>query len=213
MSERSGGYRIKYWNNHHRESYTCPDCGRSKDQLSNGFEVHHIDGDPTNNQLKNLVGLCTVCHKLREGKKPTMASIREFRRQFNSNNPDKANICSSLAERENLLSDANTENVPCVFIEQIEGQELASIVLTSAHVSHPETDNLNLSYTTDCREKIKSILHVCAGKSDTNLTVPVEARPEFSVGPIKTADAIDVAERVSELVLNEDNWLWSSSKG
>jgi len=64
--------REKYWSHSDRGSYSCPDCGRTEKQLLEHFEVHHIDGDVTNNDLENLVGLCQVCHNLREGKKPSI---------------------------------------------------------------------------------------------------------------------------------------------
>ena len=38
----------------------CVDCGTDKK-----IHVHHIDFDPLNNNLNNLVYLCTVCHGLK----------------------------------------------------------------------------------------------------------------------------------------------------
>lgn len=40
----------------------CEHCGRPYDQ-EGCFELHHIDGDRTNNTLSNLVWLCNSCHK------------------------------------------------------------------------------------------------------------------------------------------------------
>jgi hypothetical protein len=37
----------------------CWVCGTSE-----GLEVHHIDGDRSNNELENLTPLCESCHKL-----------------------------------------------------------------------------------------------------------------------------------------------------
>jgi len=37
---------------------TCFACGSTGD-----LEVHHIDGDRTNNALENLVPICKDCHK------------------------------------------------------------------------------------------------------------------------------------------------------
>lgn len=36
----------------------CDVCGETKDDI----EIHHIDGDPTNNQLSNLAPVCNDCH-------------------------------------------------------------------------------------------------------------------------------------------------------
>ena len=46
--------------------YSCNICQREERFLgySETLEVHHMDGDPTNNDRLNLWVLCTVCHKL-----------------------------------------------------------------------------------------------------------------------------------------------------
>lgn len=59
-------HRERYWNEHDEESYTCPDCGRGKDEVSE-FQVHHKDGNPTNGDGENLVALCKECHHDRHG--------------------------------------------------------------------------------------------------------------------------------------------------
>ena len=41
-----------------RAGYKCQWCGDDDCQLS----VHHLDGDPANNEPANLVVLCAICH-------------------------------------------------------------------------------------------------------------------------------------------------------
>ncbi len=36
----------------------CRDCGRSDRPL----EVHHVNGDPTDNRIQNTIPLCRDCH-------------------------------------------------------------------------------------------------------------------------------------------------------
>ena len=36
----------------------CQDCGRSDVPL----ELHHVDGDTSNNTVRNLIPLCRDCH-------------------------------------------------------------------------------------------------------------------------------------------------------
>lgn len=74
--------REKFWEEHDRDNYTCPDCGRGRSEIRKDFEVHHQDGDPTNNTLSNLIGLCQACHNLREGKKPSLSEIQYLRDQY-----------------------------------------------------------------------------------------------------------------------------------
>lgn len=69
----------KFWRRNDRNEYRCPDCGRRQEETSSPFEVHHKDGDTSNNSLNNLVGLCRFCHQLREGNKPGFGTIRSFR--------------------------------------------------------------------------------------------------------------------------------------
>ncbi len=70
------GERLKDWNNYARPSsvkkhiildrgHSCEDCGNStwKDKPI-PLEIHHVDGNKTNNNLENLQLLCCNCHAL-----------------------------------------------------------------------------------------------------------------------------------------------------
>lgn len=71
--------REQFWEKNNKETYQCPDCGRSEDQVVGSFEVHHINGEPLDNRPENQVGLCRLCHNLREEKKPSIESIEKLR--------------------------------------------------------------------------------------------------------------------------------------
>lgn len=46
-----------------RDEHKCRECDRSlKDEAKGVANIHHIDNDSTNNDLKNLVLLCQECH-------------------------------------------------------------------------------------------------------------------------------------------------------
>lgn len=93
--------RDRYWKENDRESYRCPDCGRTEDDLRNGFEVHHKSGSPMDNRPENLVALCRPCHNIREGKKPSLEDIKHLR--DNQQQKTKTNNVTSCAEIENTL--------------------------------------------------------------------------------------------------------------
>lgn len=66
MSTASGRYADRYWNEHDRDDYVCPDCDRHADEVDE-LQVHHIDRDRSNTDMDNFVGLCHVCHWVRHG--------------------------------------------------------------------------------------------------------------------------------------------------
>lgn len=74
--------RQRYWEEKDRDSYSCPDCCRSEEQVVGTFEVHHKNGEPMDNRPDNHVALCRVCHMLREGKKPSRKHIENLRSQL-----------------------------------------------------------------------------------------------------------------------------------
>ncbi len=74
--------RDRFWDQHEKSRYECPECGRGIDDTDAQVEVHHKNGDPFDNSEGNLVGLCRLCHQLREGKKPDIRLIRELRDQY-----------------------------------------------------------------------------------------------------------------------------------
>lgn len=50
-----------FLNNHDIDQYRCPQCDRAIDRAGR-FDVHHINGDPTDNRVENLTALCRRCH-------------------------------------------------------------------------------------------------------------------------------------------------------
>lgn len=81
--------RQRFWEEHDRKEYNCPDCGRSEDELGRRFEVHHKNGEPMDNRPENHIALCRLCHNLREGKKPSKKQIKKLRSEYKSENVDK----------------------------------------------------------------------------------------------------------------------------
>jgi len=76
--------RERFWEAHDKRSYTCPDCGRGREQIVGEFQVHHKSGNPHDNRLDQLVALCGFCHRLREDKKPSIERIKRYRQSGTS---------------------------------------------------------------------------------------------------------------------------------
>lgn len=72
-----------WWSQHNRDEYVCPDCGRGNDRVIE-FHIHHIDGDPLNNNPENLIGLCNRCHSWRHNTGPTLSGldVEEWKQAF-----------------------------------------------------------------------------------------------------------------------------------
>jgi nucleoside 2-deoxyribosyltransferase len=91
--------RESYWQRHDRDSYECPDCGRTEDEIQGRFEVHHKNGEPLDNRPENRVGLCRLCHNLREDKKPSIEQIRNARDGLtDDNDQDDAAVAATEVE-------------------------------------------------------------------------------------------------------------------
>jgi 5-methylcytosine-specific restriction endonuclease McrA len=58
-----------------RHDYTCQRCGKQKatlDRLGKKLEVHHVDGDSSNDRQSNLRPLCEDCHRVEQGNLPVL---------------------------------------------------------------------------------------------------------------------------------------------
>lgn len=68
--------RDEFWSRNDYQTYRCPDCGRTEEQTHRGIEVHHQNGDVRDNRPENLVGVCRLCHTLREDSIPGEEVLR-----------------------------------------------------------------------------------------------------------------------------------------
>jgi uncharacterized Fe-S cluster-containing radical SAM superfamily protein len=45
-----------------RANYRCEVCNKGRDEAG-PLEIHHVDGDPWNNDIRNLLYVCRPCHR------------------------------------------------------------------------------------------------------------------------------------------------------
>jgi len=69
-------YRRAAFDAHGRE---CAECG-----VTDNLEVHHRDGDPLNNHLINLIGLCYRCHRMLHKRRSTARQLSEWKAKAES---------------------------------------------------------------------------------------------------------------------------------
>jgi len=69
--------RQRWWSIHDKDTYICPDCGRTQAEHGRQWEVHHID-----RTAGNCVALCLSCHKIRHGSSPEVVEVDWWKREF-----------------------------------------------------------------------------------------------------------------------------------
>lgn len=74
--------RKRFWSENDKSQYSCADCNRTEQEIQGTFEVHHKNGNPYDNRLENLVGVCSVCHAIREDRKPSDSALQNALRQL-----------------------------------------------------------------------------------------------------------------------------------
>ena len=68
-----------------KHNYKCEKCGWGEKNEFTGtipLEIHHIDGDYTNNKEENLQVLCPNCHSLTETHKSHNKNGRTGRKKY-----------------------------------------------------------------------------------------------------------------------------------
>lgn len=61
---------------------SCPFCNNED---VDHFQIHHIDEDPQNNDIMNLIMLCPTCHSKITKSDITEGEVREIKNKLNSN--------------------------------------------------------------------------------------------------------------------------------
>lgn len=123
--------REKYWGEYDRSTYSCADCGRQESELLEKMEVHHIDGNPSNNSLDNLVGLCQVCHNLREEKKPSIRKTSHLIKQFSGDEAHTPSntvpVCKTQDEYGAYVEDCFEQKKPALVVNMAGKRKWASV--------------------------------------------------------------------------------------
>lgn len=79
-----------------KANYSCELCGWNKINPITGkspLEIHHIDGDYTNNKEENLQVLCPNCHSLTPTYKALNKNGREDRQEYTNRKKKQQNYC------------------------------------------------------------------------------------------------------------------------
>lgn len=102
--KRRGGVSGKLRLEVFQEAYaTCPFCGL--EQIGS-LQVHHIDGDPTNDVLENLIAACGSCHEqitkgfkseadVLKTKRMLVAHVHPFRQLSKKGGGDSVNVAQT----------------------------------------------------------------------------------------------------------------------
>lgn len=221
--ERSQARDI-FWSKHERVAYACPDCGRRESSLRSGIEVHHKDGDTSNNQIDNLIGVCRVCHSIREAKKPSLNEIKLLRDQVNGRRSadDKIASVTSQSDASQHYEQCEMLDRPMFQVKQIHRRKYAQIEVdfvtargwrsffaVNGDTVEAERDDLRAILTKPATVAVSQIM-----KSYTDSQMPshnstTTARYGSSIidfPPLLPDVAWELAEKLSPIILNSDNW-------
>ena len=90
-------------------NYHCAKCEKDCRKTKNAqmvLQVHHIDENPGNNALENLIPLCASCHLKIEGEARLHAPYREKQLELFE---DQTYMCRMNEMRENALAKYRSE--------------------------------------------------------------------------------------------------------
>jgi len=213
--------RQKYWSSHDRAGYECADCGRAEAELLESFEVHHIDGDVSNNCVENLVGLCQVCHNLREGKKPSLRKTSHLVTQYSGGSTQNASpvpVCRSDDEYAKYVNNCFEINKPALVINMKNARKWAQVeydllalegVFTLKNRGREIGAGLNQEAVSIVQRVLQRYEDVETGGNSTGaLAIPSESSTGgFRSFPgMKLNDAKRLASELKPIVENPMNW-------
>lgn len=155
--------RDRFWSDKSKDQYSCPDCGRGHGEIQGTFEVHHKDGDAYNNSIENLIGLCPLCHKLRENRKPTVDEVERLR---DAGAPGRVQQEAPVNELFNLKQDLRTAAMDsCRKYADVEPTAEEEHRLFEAGVAHGKAD---------LRERFEEIIDSTGGLKCSYCGMPAE---------------------------------------
>jgi hypothetical protein len=213
--------RRVYWSEHDRDMYECPDCGRRESELRKAFEVHHIDGNPKNNQLDNLVALCQLCHNIREEKKPSLTEIQELLNiTARQNSASTAIVIESREQYLEFERQAVANNSPAFHVNMTDSENWASVefdfILSSGWRERTRDDGstrkIEATLDSESVGTCNDILTYYEGV-ETRLRKPVNTMHMaddpcyFSSPSVRPEVAKSIACELQPIVLNRDRWV------
>jgi len=225
--------RRHFWADLDKDSYRCPDCGRSRPELRTGFEVHHKDGDPENNDMSNLVALCRPCHNIREEKKPSLNEIKLMRDQLAGSDGAGKNWAFIDVEQESdpHFTACDSKCIPTMQINAINREKYAELQIDfittrgwKKFVRKPENeavaletpeDELNVleltaQLTEDATEAVNSIMYKYRDEEfgSNYITAPSTAYKANFIAypPMRPEKCRELANELEPIVMDENNW-------
>jgi len=226
MSEDTARQRARrsFWQEHSKSTYECPDCGRRKQQLRSGFEVHHIDGDPSNNNSQNLIALCRPCHNIREGKKPSLNELRLIQEQLTNTAflMQSTPFVESREEASEVFRRSDAITKPCMFVKQITRRKYATLEIDfeaakgwkTTVVREGTEQEREREIVPQLTEEATEIVNLIMGKysdeeqADDGFSAMSTAHGAsfISCPPLLPDVCLDLASELRPVVMNESNW-------
>jgi len=207
--------RNTFWSDNDRRTYECPDCGRRETQLRTGFEVHHIDGDHTNNRPSNLIGLCRACHNLREDKKPSLSEIQLMQEQIQNRSINRQTTPIVKTKEEALLAYKSAKDAckPHMVIAKIHRRKYTQLKIdfNTAEGWYSDDDTPGPPrLTKEAVEIVDAIMRKYRGnEKPRNATAALSTTYDTDIihaPPLLPDVTRRLSTEIRPIIMNEENW-------
>ena len=172
----------------------CPFCGNSD---VGHFEIHHIDENPSNNEISNLLLLCPTCHSKITKQDITAEEVKSKKASLDLRNRDKvspANDSTQIVKFHGPVENAIVGNKNRVIIRNSSRKVVSK---------YPEgsigSDNLKAKYVSYLITKYHEFQEYQIGKGNMNYAIfPSKLKSLFKIGKSRTINNVPL-ERFEEL--------------
>lgn len=172
----------------------CPFCGNTD---VGHFEIHHIDENPSNNEISNLLLLCPTCHSKITKQDITAEEVKSKKASLDLRNRDKvspANDSTQIVKFHGPVENAIVGNKNRVIIRNSSRKVVSK---------YPEgsigSDNLKANYVSYLITKYHEFQEYQIGKGNMNYAIfPSKLKSLFKIGKSRTINNVPL-ERFEEL--------------
>jgi hypothetical protein len=224
--------RREFWKEHEKHEYNCPDCGREIGEIRHTFEVHHKDGDPENNDMDNLVGLCRPCHNIREGKKPSINDWKHVLGKETGQSSYRIPLIKTVEQENNHFAECDESSVPVLEVIQKNRRKYCSVQIDFTSTGgwqefrrieqskdrrgrshYEEGKHIREPHAQLTEQAVRTVNSIvteyrdCQQPANHNVAFRTSHGFDYTrFPPLKVDKSMELADRIKPVVLDRSNW-------